>query len=150
MFSTGPTAANQWFDPWRSMQNTFIIHNLFMQSILCILIPPPDALHWNEAKLRLCLKFKVVPLPWAICPHRCHARCKSIGKWDISPLAPLSLRAAAATIAQPVLPENSKQCLWHKVMSTRLFLLIMFKTKKKKKKRCVLRGEPKLSDLNRS
>lgn len=51
------------------MRNTFIIHYLFMQSILCILIPPPASLHWNEAKLKLYLKFKVVPLPWAsTCP----------------------------------------------------------------------------------
>lgn len=53
----------------RLMWNTFIIHYLFMQSILCILIPPPALLHWNEAKLKLYLKFKVVPLPWASsCP----------------------------------------------------------------------------------
>lgn len=57
----------------RPMWNTFIIHYLFMQSILCIPIPPPAALHWNEAKMKLCLKFKVVPLPQATCPPHCRA-----------------------------------------------------------------------------
>lgn len=128
-------------------RNTFIIHYLFMQSILCVLIPPPAVLHWNEAKLKLCLKFKVVPLPRATCPLAVsHARL--FGKWDI-----FFSRAARPPehllkqLHSQSLCKQQQTYLWHKVFSIKLFFLIMLA---KKKKKGVLRAEPVLSDLNRS
>lgn len=103
--AAGPVLINDSIH-WRPTRNTFIIHYLFMQSILCILIPPPAVLHWNEAKLKLCLKFKVVPLPRATCPLPVMHTRLSESETFSSP-ALLSLRASAVTIAQPVLPQTA-------------------------------------------
>lgn len=105
--AAGPVLINDSIH-WRPTWNTFIIHYLFMQSILCILIPPPAVLHWNEAKLKLCLKFKVVPLPRATCPLTVmHTRL--LESETFSSLALLALQASVGTIAleQPVFPPTT-------------------------------------------
>lgn len=115
---------------WRPTRNTFIIHYLFMQSILCILIPPLAVLHWNEGKLRLCLKFKVVLLPRATCPPHCHAH-NIVEKWVIFLLLRLSKQLHSKHICGPHCSFN--------------FVFPNYDRGKR-----VLYCEPALSDLNRS
>lgn len=111
---------------WRPTRNTFIIHYLFMQSILCILIPPSAVLHWNEAKLKLCLKFKVAPLPRATCPLTVmHTRLLESETFSSLPLSICCNNCTAIPSSQYNLPHKQQQYLWRKVMSIKAFFLIM-------------------------
>ena len=120
-------------------RNTFIIHYLFMQTILCILIPPPAVLHWNESKLKLCLKFKVVPLPWAACPLTVmHSRQLGSETFLLSHCSPCKHRSKCLSS-----PNRKHVCgIEYCQLNTSFWLC--------KGKKSVLHGESELSDLNRS
>lgn len=85
--------------------NTFTLHYLFMQSVLCILIPPPVIAHYNEVKFKLCSKFKVVPLPQATYAPHCHSHCWKLSFFWLCLV--LFLWEHATTMTQLKLPQTT-------------------------------------------